>query len=183
MMDDSEPKGHDSFNNTPTGQGCESHDLALMRNDLLTYALARVSDPDLAEELVQEAYVKFLNIEDKAGIENPKGYIIRIIFNLSVSYYRKKRIRPVDTDDPVDLDQHPGTEPTPEELAHYRQLQAKFENAYSALSLRHREIFYLRRMEGLTTDEIANRFGVSQRMIQKHLAQIIKHIHKRLGDI
>ncbi len=155
--------------------------LQILRGDIYAFCLARVKDKNLAEEIVQETCVRYLKASQESQIENPRGYIFRIAFNLTINYFRKKKIRAIDADVEMDEVKIPGTEVSPEEWLRYKQCRDRFNILFDDLSVKQQKIFYLRRMEGLTTAEIGQKYNISRRMVQKYMAQIIKHFHKGLS--
>lgn len=156
--------------------------LQALRADLHAFCFSRVKEQDIAEEIVQETFARFLKAAQEENIDNPRGYIFRIAFNLTINYFRKKKIRAINTDMEVDEDKIPGGEVSPEEWLRYKQFRDRFNSLFNDLSDKQQKIFYLRRMEGLTTAEIGQKYNISRRMVQKYMAQIIKHFHQGLSE-
>lgn len=156
--------------------------LQILRADIYAFCMARVKDKNLAEDIVQETCVRYLKVLQGGHIENPRGYIFRIAFNLTINHFRRKKIRVIDADVEMDEAKIPGTEVSPEEWLRYKQCRDRFNTLFDDLSDKQQKIFYLRRMEGLTTAEIGQKYNISRRMVQKYMAQIIKHFHKGLSD-
>jgi len=156
--------------------------LQALREDLYAFCFSRLKDHGLAEEITQETSVRFLKAQHKNEIDNPRAYIFRIAFNLSVNHFRQKKIRAIDEHMEMDETKVAGTEVSPEEWLRYKQFRDKFNTLYGDLSKKQQEIFYLRRMEGLTTAQIGQKYNISRRMVQKYMAQVIRHFHKGLSD-
>ncbi len=76
----------------------------------------------------------------------------------------------------------PSQSGTPEEhvLSHERQRQVW--NLFGTLSPRQREVFVLRRLEGLSTEEAATMLGLSSGSIKRHLFHAMRHLQKALGE-
>jgi DNA-directed RNA polymerase specialized sigma24 family protein len=55
------------------------------RQELLAFA-GRHSNHEAAEDLVQEAYLRFIQQAETGHIENPRAYLYRITHNLSADY-------------------------------------------------------------------------------------------------
>ena len=103
--------------------------------------------------------------------------------NLSIDQMRRDRSSAFRNSVELQEDSHASNAPTPEESLLHTELERLFDDALSELPQRARELFRLHRFEGLSTLEIAKRFGISQRMVQKSLARAIKHFNQRLiGD-
>ncbi|NIB38768.1 sigma-70 family RNA polymerase sigma factor [Pseudomaricurvus alkylphenolicus] len=160
----------------------DREELERYRSDLLTYALARVKDRALAEDLVQESYVRLLAKDNPGQIDCLKGYLLRTIYNLSIDHFRSQKIRLMSTDGEAEIEQASGSEGSPEQWLSERELRARFESAYEALPEKQQKIFYFRRMEGQSTEQIASKFNISRRMVQKYMAKIVLHFHSYLQD-
>jgi Sigma-70 region 2/TOBE-like domain len=62
------------------------------RKELLTFA-SQHSNEEIAEDLVQEAYLRLIRQSEKEKIENPRAYLYAITRNLSTDYLRQGQIR------------------------------------------------------------------------------------------
>jgi RNA polymerase sigma factor (sigma-70 family) len=76
----------------------------------------------------------------------------------------------------------PAANGTPEELLLSRERQIYLWRLFGALSPRQREVFVLRRLEGLSTDDTARLLGLSHGSIKRHLFHAIRHLQKALGE-
>lgn len=172
----------DNEKNAATSPEETANFLQALRADLYAFCWSRIREADLAEEIVQETFVRYLNASQEGDIDNPRGYIFRIAFNLTVNHFRKKKIHVIDPNQEVDEDKTPGTEVSPEEWLRYKQFRDRFNSLFDDLSDKQQQIFYLQRMEGLTTAEIALKYTISRRMVQKYMAQVMKHFHQGLSE-
>ena len=153
------------------------------RADLQRALMARFRSEEQVNDTVQEAFTRFLMVEHVEKIANPRGYIFRMATNLSIDQMRRDRSSAFRNSVELQEDSHASNAPTPEESLLHTELERLFDDALSELPQRARELFRLHRFEGLSTLEIAKRFGISQRMVQKSLARAIKHFNQRLiGD-
>jgi DNA-directed RNA polymerase specialized sigma24 family protein len=59
------------------------------RNALTSYASGIVGDHSRAEDVVQEAWLRFVAAMGKGPLEEPVGYLYRIVRNLAVDYRRR----------------------------------------------------------------------------------------------
>lgn len=71
---------------------------------------------------------------------------------------------------------------TPEEQILSREQQERIWRFFRALSPRQREVFALRRLEGLSTEEAAEALGLAVGSIKRHLFHAIRHLRKALED-
>ena len=151
------------------------------RTDLHRYLVTRLKSEELARDIVQDAFARLLALDVSVRIDNPRGYIFRIALNLAIDHQRRSQSSPTDSLTDMDEQALRSTAPTPEDNMRLSQLSSLVDTAIRELPARSQEIFYLRRFEGMSTCEIADRFGVSQRMVQKSFARIMEHFGQRLA--
>jgi RNA polymerase sigma-70 factor (ECF subfamily) len=71
---------------------------------------------------------------------------------------------------------------TPEEHLLSREQQERIWRFFRALSPRQREVFVLRRLEGLSSEQVAELLGLTAGSIKRHLFHAIRHLRKAIGD-
>jgi RNA polymerase sigma-70 factor (ECF subfamily) len=141
----------------------------------------RVKSKAIALELTQDTFERYITMDSPEKIEFPRAFLFRIASNLALNHLRREKIYLVQGEQEEDFQENVfSEEPSPEEWARYEEIQAKFKTAYLDLPLRCQEVFYLRRVSELSTKEIADKLGISQRMVQKYLIRIMKHFRKQL---
>lgn len=117
--------------------------------------LARVSgNPTLADDMLQESYVRFLCADAPTdGEVSARRYLFRIATNLLRDYWRRPRPEPID-DLPGDLFASPG---------HGAQVEAQtlLGPALKSLAPRERQILWLAYAEGYSHREIAEVTGLA----------------------
>jgi RNA polymerase sigma-70 factor (ECF subfamily) len=123
--------------------------------DLRRFVRARVGDPDAAQDILQEAYLRIhakidtLRDEDKIG-----AWVYRISRNAVNDHYRSKRPSKKLGEVPY----------APRDFAD-RELDERLSEAVKdmleGLPAEHREALYLTEYEGLTQKELAERLGLS----------------------
>lgn len=154
------------------------------RAELQTYLTRRLRDPELAADLTQEAFLRYAEHPPAmAGeIRNNRSYLYRTAHNLAVDHIRKSaRDRTDMPGDPVMAalpDDHPGQEIQTADRQNLRQLRAVLDE----LPDRTRQVFALNRIEGLSYQQVAQRMGISESSVQKHLARALLHATRRLRD-
>ena len=128
------------------------------------YGVARgiVGDPDEAQDVVQDAFVKaYYRLKDFRFGSNFFTWFYRLLVNQAIDRWRKTSRSPTvpfdeawvsgETSDPEAM-VYPKT---PEELAENRQLSEGLTRAIAALPEYHRTVILLREVEGLSYEEIA----------------------------
>jgi RNA polymerase sigma-70 factor (ECF subfamily) len=128
------------------------------------YGVARgiVGDPDEAQDVVQDAFVKaYYRLKDFRFGSNFFTWFYRLLVNQAIDRWRKTSRSPTvpfdeawvsgETSDPEAM-VYPKT---PEELAQNRQLSEGLTRTIAALPEYHRTVILLREVEGLSYEEIA----------------------------
>lgn len=125
-------------------------------------ALGIVGDPDDAQDVVQDAFVKaYYKLRDFRFGSNFYTWFYRLLVNQAIDRWRKASRSPTvsldekwlsDEVSPPEAAAYPRT---PEELAGNRELVEGLTRAIAALPEHHRTVILLREVDGLSYDEIA----------------------------
>lgn len=148
-------------------------------HELHTYLVRKLRDTEVALDLTQETFLRFAEHMKKnadSNIENERSYLYRTAHNLAVDHIRTRHKTPTATSANVDMNEMAHDHPSPEQTV---QAQGELEHVrkiMDALPPRTRNVFILTRLEGLTYSETAQRLGISDSSVQKHLASAIRHV-------
>jgi len=147
---------------------------------LFRFICYRVTDPDLAEDITQETFVRVWN--NRQLIEPKKSffsYIARISTNLCLDHFRHMKVRIKHKDSiPKFAESHFYN---PETKTDFEILRSRIrEIANQELPEKCREIFFLGRIENKKNSEIAQMLGLSKRTVENQLYRALKIIKKIL---
>lgn len=140
----------------------------------LRYRLRRVmpSGSDL-DDIVDEALARAFQVENWREIDHGLALISRIAYNLIIDQQRRQAV--VSFDLYADLDElQRSIDPESNLLA--RDVLRRVEKTIDKLPARMREIFILKRIQGFSLKEIADRMDLSVSSIEKSLTQAIASI-------
>jgi RNA polymerase sigma-70 factor (ECF subfamily) len=130
------------------------------------------------KDVCQEVYLRLLRFERTEVIQNPMAYLFRVAANVAHDFrLRQAQWIPLE---PEQLEEA-ATEPGPEQLLdteHRNRLLAEMLAALPPLS---RAALVLQANEGLTYEEIANRLGVSRRVVKRAVARGYALAREALG--
>lgn len=157
------------------------------KRDLLTRYFAKVAgDAALAEDIVQDLYLKIQAMDDtdSRAIEDATAFLFRMAHNI-----HRNHIRSLDNGRRRDTAwqtlhregrQDPADEtPSPEDEISSRQQLAEFSKALDELPERTRTIFTLHKFESVSQAQVAARLGISLSSVEKHLGAALKHLTAR----
>lgn len=136
--------------------------------------LARAGwNADEIEDLIQESYARLAACAIET-IHNPGPFFFQTARNTAGSIIRRRQVVSIRT--VADVDRlgtvDPGLDPE-EELSAHEEL-TRLKDAIEHLPPACRKAFVLRKIEGLSQKETADRLGVSQSAVEKHVARGIR---------
>ncbi|WP_281685857.1 sigma-70 family RNA polymerase sigma factor [Thalassobaculum salexigens] len=154
------------------------------RGELVGYAGRILGDVGRAEEVVQEAFIRFAASADTTVIDEPLAYLYRTVRNLCLDTKRgveRDRRRDLLLADALgDLDGLRDAGPTPEASALSRQELRRLQEAMAELPERMRRALELHRFNELTVKQVARDLGVSVGTAHGLIAQALEHCRARL---
>lgn len=133
------------------------------RSSLVNYASRILGDRAHAEDVVQEAYLRFDSAEESSAPREPLAYLYRIVHNLSLDV-RRRVTRDRDRTVPAaaaQLRDIREERPSPEAEAGSRQELRVLEAALAELPERTRTALEMHRFHGHSLREIAAHLGIS----------------------
>jgi len=147
---------------------------------LHAYALSILKEMDQAEEIVQQVFVHLWEKQDQLGInQSATAYLYRAVHNrclnqlkhekVKAAYQQYSKLRPVDY-------------PSAASRIQLSELQAKLDEALSALPEQCRTIFQLSRFEALRYQEIADRLSISVKTVENQMGKALRLLREKLAD-
>lgn len=141
-----------------------------LRMPVFRYLASILQNPSLAEELTQEAFVRFLlQVRDGKPIHNVRVWIFRVARNLALDSKRSRRRLSL---------LGPSVEsiaPSPEQLAMKSEQMNQYEQNLKALSPQERHCFELRN-EGLVYREIGEVLGIRVSSVATFISRAIEKL-------
>ncbi|MBS0219686.1 MAG: sigma-70 family RNA polymerase sigma factor [Proteobacteria bacterium] len=151
------------------------------RHDLLIYANRIMGDRASAEDVVQDAYLRFAGSSEKRLIEEPVGYLYRIVRNLAVDGRRRQsRDGYYDTSEPEMMAELIGDHPSPETVVADREEIRILQAALAELPQRTRIALEMHRFGGCTLKVIATHLGISIGLAHTLVIDGLEHCRARL---
>lgn len=152
------------------------------RAELVRYAATITGDIAEAEDVVQEAWLRFGAVAGKRFLEEPNGYLYRIVRNLALDGRRRKGLEQrLFADNGLEVAAEVESD-APSPLA---QMEAKNEIdiirlALAALPQRTRRAFEMHRFQGIKLVAIAAQLGISKSLAQELVIDGVEHCKRAL---
>lgn len=145
---------------------------------LLRFIAARVGSTQEAREIAQESYVQLLRLNGPGAISYLRAFLFKTAANLVTDRLRQRdRRRNVASMGNMDFAPF---ELSPERLVASEQAMTMLRAAVEELPPRCRQVFLLHRVHELSTEEIAVRIGIGERMARRYLARALEHLRARM---
>lgn len=137
------------------------------------YLMRQLHNHDDASELVQEAYVRYLQIPDATAVRQPSAYLFRIALNL-ISEWRLRRDRSVVTydSDLADRRSLAAADETPDAVEQLTN-QERLAKVLEQVPLRYRQVLLMSKCDGLSNVQIAERMNVTPETVVRYLVRAV----------
>jgi RNA polymerase sigma-70 factor (ECF subfamily) len=120
------------------------------------------------EELLHAAYLRLVRYRAQHAVENIGAFLVRTAVNIGVDNYRHDRfIADIAPENAGACE----NSPLQDEVLAARARLERVREGLSRLSPRTREVFLMHRLEDMKYREIAERLGISQSAVEKHIAK------------
>lgn len=152
------------------------------RRKLVDYAGGILGDPGQAEDVVQEAFLRFRGSTTGRMIEEPVGFLYRIVRNLALDRRRRMKLeaRYLHSDADGDASGIAADRPSPEQEVSDREALLRIKAAMERLPARTRQALEMHRFGGFTLKQIAAHFNISVSMAQVLVVEGIRHCQRAL---
>ena len=152
------------------------------RGALVNYANGFVGDPAHAEDVVQEAWLRYRAAATRRTLDEPVGYLYRIVRNLAIdSYRRRRREERVVEPTTAKADERAADDaPSPEATAVAKDELRLLMEAMAELPERTRIALEMRRFGGCKLKEIAAHLDISVTVAHDIIANGIAHCRHRV---
>jgi RNA polymerase sigma-70 factor (ECF subfamily) len=136
--------------------------------DLKARLTRRLGSADLAGDAMHNTWLRLARVESIGAVQSPGNYLLRIALNVAADQRRLEQ-RHVSAMEGETLLELPDDAPTPEEIILARSDLDAFKAIMDELPPRRRAIFLAARIGNVPRQEIADRLGVSRRLVAKEL--------------
>jgi RNA polymerase sigma-70 factor (ECF subfamily) len=134
------------------------------------------------EDVVQETYARLLGLNDSAAtaVRNWHAFLFASARNVALDRIRKARIVSLDTLAEMGSADVLDQTPSADEALNARQELGLLLETIASLPDRCRETLTLRKLYGLSQREIAERLGISESTVEKHVAYGVRLCAERM---
>ncbi|RCK50810.1 RNA polymerase subunit sigma-24 [Thalassospira profundimaris] len=152
------------------------------RSRLLSMAVRRMQDREVAAELVQDVYLRMMQHGSVGSRDENIKVLYTAVRNAVIDHHRSIRnhSRSMESLLPSQLWEQQETH-SPQDHAEARQALGALDQALLELSPRAREMFLAHRVDGISNAKLAKKYDISVSAVEKQLARTIRHCQERLA--
>lgn len=134
------------------------------------------------DDVMQEAYCRIANLASVDHIDNPGGYFHRTANAVVTDIMRRAGIINFTSMTQIEWSNVIDYEPLPDRMLETRQEWERVNGLLGKLSDTCRKVIELRRVEGLSRKETAERLGVSENDVKNHLVRGLRKIMGAMAE-
>lgn len=147
---------------------------------LCRYAVQRTHSQELAEELVQDIFVKLWIRRKNLTIQSSiSAYLYRATLNAIINHQKHKEVQAAHRAHTIAL--HKDTFEPSSTIAE-KEIQLLAAQAIEKMPPKRKEVYELSRHDGLKYAEIAEKMDISIKTVEVHLSKALQHMRNELKD-
>ena len=123
------------------------------------------------DDIVQEVYTRLVALPSVDHVENPKTYAFQAASSVMINHIRRLKVVSIESVAGFEHLDVADEGASPERVVADRDELRRLERTLAALPSRVAEVFRLRRIEGLSQREVAERLGLAESTVEKHIAR------------
>ncbi len=147
--------------------------------DLKRFLYFKTQDMDLAEDIMQDAFVKLWDNCGNVNYDKTKSFLFTVAKNLFLNI--KKHEKVVLNHQKYQL--RKSNDETPEYLMIEKEFLVKIEDAIASLPEKQKEVFLMNRMEKKKYKEIAEILGISVKAVEKRMHFALVIMKDKIGNV
>lgn len=149
---------------------------------ILARAVRGIVNRHDVEDVLQEAFVRSFEAESRQKIRDARAFLLRTARNVALDHVTSAGYRRTGSLDSIDAEQFDdGSVPVDARVESEQRFLA-FCQAVGSLPEQCRKVFVLRKVYGLTQQEIAARLGIAESTVEKHIARGLLLCSERMSQ-
>ena len=147
--------------------------------DLRRFLFFKTRDMDLAEDILQDSFVKLWDNCDKVSYDKAKSFLFTVANNMFLNHVKHKKV----VNEHQKRSLKSSNYETPEYLLIEKEFLVKIEDAISSLPEKQKEVFLLSRMEKKKYKEIAEMLRISVKAVEKRMHLALFKMKEKIGKV
>jgi len=147
--------------------------------------IAKIVKPHDVDDILQETFIRACAAAEKTAIRHPRSFMLKTAQNLALNHVTSAYQRLTDMEDFSSSNVSPLTEPL-ESKVEAEERFLGFCRAVRTLPPQCRRVFVLRKVYGLSQQEIARQLNISESTVEKHIVKgmlACKSVMREMGHL
>jgi RNA polymerase sigma-70 factor (ECF subfamily) len=151
---------------------------------LCRFGLGMIGDPDQAEDIVQQAFIKLWNKRMEMDLSRSvKAYLYASVRNSCINHIRdNKKFRSRVLDIEIYGDENAPVIADGFQTLVAGELSNKIEAAFEKLPEKSKAVFMMSRLDRMKYREIAEKLGITEKTVEAHMSKALKILRIELKD-
>tara|TARA_R110000787_G_scaffold59922_8_gene135852 strand:+ start:18109 stop:18621 length:513 start_codon:yes stop_codon:yes gene_type:complete len=147
--------------------------------DLRRFLFFKTRDMDLAEDILQDSFIKLWDNCNNVNPEKAKSFLFTVAQNMFFNHKKHEKVVIEHQRRSVKSSNYE----TPEFLLVEKEFLVKIEEAISDLPEKQKEVFLLSRIEKKKYKEIAEMLGISVKAVEKRMHLALMKMKDKIGNV
>ncbi|PQJ23563.1 RNA polymerase sigma factor [Tenacibaculum sp. SG-28] len=147
-----------------------------LAGSLYNYLYYKTGDKDLAEDILQDSFIKLWNNLEKVEVKKAKSYLFTVANNNFLNHVAHKKV----VLRYASALKHSYSNETPEYVLEEKEFEQKLQAAIANLPVKQREVFLLNRIDKLKYKEIADVLNLSVKAVEKRMSAALKYLRTHI---
>lgn len=149
---------------------------------LLCYAISLVNDEYLAEEMVQNVFLKIWEKKNQIDIQTSlKAYLYKAVYFECLNFLKHQKVKQQYHAHASYVMKNEHAPSATDQIQH-KTLENNFRKALDELPDQCSLVFKLSRFESLRYKDIAERLGISEKTVESHMGKALKLLRLKLAE-
>lgn len=140
-----------------------------------SWLIRRTHDLDI-DDIIQEMYARLASLKNLENIQHPRQYAAQTAISIALNLVRHARVVPMIPIGDFEELELVSAEPSPERTINAQEELRELERSLQELPPLCRTAFLLRRVEGLSQKEVAEKLGISVKTVEKYMARSVRFL-------
>ncbi len=150
------------------------------REPLVRYFIRKGIPAALVEDCAQDVFLRLARTDEQT-IENAEAYIFTIASSVVVTWARKAKTHREAQHRPIEDFSLVSGEAAADRVFEGKQALQRLVAALGELPTDTREMFLLNREDGLTYTQIAARYAIGVKVVERHIIKALNHVRLRFS--
>jgi len=150
---------------------------------LMRYLGQKRAMPIDAEDLRNDIYIRVLESAEIQRPRSPKAFLFSTARHLLIDLARRNRVVAIDLLEDLEVLNVLTDDISPERQASGRQQLQRLSKHFDRMPAKCREVIWLRRIEGLSQKEVADRLSVTEATVEKHVYRGMRYLADALYGV